>query len=368
MRLNRPDTLNVVLGYRCNAQCRHCCTSCGPREDESAARRFLGGIAVSAGTYLDTFPQLTEESVVGLVELAGQTPTITRVSFTGGEPILFKPVLLAGLRRAKGYGLATRVVSNASWAKTPEAAERIVGQLADAGLGQLTLSCSDYHSEFVELDCLRHALQAALTTNLEVGFSIITRNGGQVSTAFLKDYLAVPEELVDRRVFFFETPVMATGRGDTLPAEDFFEEYPQVNAHGRCDVAGRTPTVTPDGRLMACCGFPYREIPELDFGSIEAGLSGPMRDLEQDFLVFWVRAVGPYGILRRLGLGRLPEFSNICQACRFLFVERESRQRLAEYLDTHTPEEIFQEEILGWESTPKPEEHSGEEMRSSVKA
>lgn len=356
MRLNRPDTLNVVLGYRCNAECRHCCTSCGPRADEPAARRFLGNIAVATGTDLDAFPQLTEETVVQLVDLAGATPTIGRVSFTGGEPILFKPVLLAGLQRAKQHGLATRIVSNGSWAKTPEGARRLIGQLADAGLGQLTLSCSDYHSEFVEIDCLRNALEAALGTPMEVGFSVITRNDGQVSVEFLKRFLAVPEELVDRRVHFFETPVMATGRGDTLPPEDFFEEYPQVNAHGRCDVAGRTPTVTPDGRLMACCGFPYREIPELDFGSIDGELAGPMRDLEQDFMVFWIRAVGPYGILRRLGLGRLPEFSNICQACRFLFVERESRQRLAEYLDTHSPEEIFQEQILAMEETPRPGE------------
>lgn len=356
MRLNRPDTLNIVLGYRCNAQCRHCCTSCGPREDEVAARRFLGEIAVSTGACFDAFPQLSKETVTGLVDLAGETPTISRVSFTGGEPILFKPVLLSGLRRAKRYGLATRVVSNASWARTPEAARRIVSELAGAGLAQLSLSCSDYHWEFVELECLRNALGAALVTDIEVGFSIITRRGGRVSAEFLKDYLAVPEQLVERRVFFFETPVMATGRGDGLPAEDFFQEWPGANAQGRCDVAGRTPTVTPDGRLMACCGFPYREIPELDFGSIEAGLSGPMQELQQDFMVFWLRAVGPYGILRRLGLGRLPELSNVCQACRYLFLDQECRRRLEQYLESHTPEEIFREDILGMERAPGPGE------------
>src|SRR6478752_10783051 len=108
-----PDTrvLSLLLTLQCNAECLHCGTNSSPRVKS----------------------RLPEATAARLIDQAAQADYQV-VAFTGGEPLLYGPPLFELVRRAAGYGLTTRVVSNAYWARTTESASRIVATLTAAGL------------------------------------------------------------------------------------------------------------------------------------------------------------------------------------------------------------------------------------------
>lgn len=84
----RHGILQIHPTRRCNLRCLHCYSSSGPEEHE----------------------ELAADLVAGAIEDAARLG-FTVVSFSGGEPVLYKP-LAATLRHAKECGLRTTMTSN----------------------------------------------------------------------------------------------------------------------------------------------------------------------------------------------------------------------------------------------------------------
>ena len=58
---------------------------------------------------------------------------IREIGFTGGEPLLRQQRLLDLMKRVTDSGRSVTLVTNAFWAVTPSAAERVVSRLLAAG-------------------------------------------------------------------------------------------------------------------------------------------------------------------------------------------------------------------------------------------
>ena len=115
--LNIPPLLSggLNLGYRCSSKCRHCLYACGPH------RRDGEGDSPNA---LDEILDMLVERAPGALYHIG-----------GGEPFLD----VVRLRRCVALMMQRRltleyVETNAFWAKSPEIAEQVLGELAEAGL------------------------------------------------------------------------------------------------------------------------------------------------------------------------------------------------------------------------------------------
>ncbi len=135
--------MHILLTYSCTEECDHCFLFSSPRALGTFTRHSLQ----------DLFLQMKE--------LSG----LEWVFFEGGEPFLFYPLLLEGLRQASSY--RTGVVTNAYWATTLSDALLWLRPLKDEGLELLTVSDDPFHHSEDQLDRVSKALEAAEELGIE---------------------------------------------------------------------------------------------------------------------------------------------------------------------------------------------------------
>ena len=115
--------IHFLLTYACTYECDHCFLYCSPN---------------SEGTF-------TIDQIRCVLEDAKRIPTVEWVYFEGGEAFMYYPVMLEGLRLAKGLGFKTGVVTNCYWATSENDAALWLGPLMQVGLDDLSLSDDEFH-------------------------------------------------------------------------------------------------------------------------------------------------------------------------------------------------------------------------------
>ncbi len=139
--------VHFLLTYACNYECDHCFLYCGPR---------------ARGTF--TLAQLRQ-----VLDEAEKLGTVSSVFYEGGEPFLYYPLLLEGLRLAKAKGFRTGLVSNCYWATATEDAELWLGPLHEAGLDGLSMSDDEFHNPSGGESPAQRAANAAQAIGLPAG-------------------------------------------------------------------------------------------------------------------------------------------------------------------------------------------------------
>lgn len=132
-------SIHFLLSYKCNRSCDHCFVFSGPQ---------------ARGTF-------TLEQIRRVFDEIPRIGSIEGIYFEGGEPFLFYPIMVEGIRIARGMGLKAGVVTNAYWATSPEDAEFWLRPLAELGLTGPTLSDDLFHHAEEEADPAQLALAAA---------------------------------------------------------------------------------------------------------------------------------------------------------------------------------------------------------------
>jgi organic radical activating enzyme len=138
--------LHFLLTYRCDLECDHC---------------FVWGSPRQSGT-------MTSHDVQNILQQAKETGTVDWIFFEGGEPFLYYPILLSGVREAARLGFRVGVLSNCYWATD---AEDALGWLRPfAGLVQdFSVSSDLYHYDEKLSHQARNACAAAEKLRLPVG-------------------------------------------------------------------------------------------------------------------------------------------------------------------------------------------------------
>ena len=139
--------VHFLLTYTCNYECDHCFLYCGPH---------------AQGTF-------TVAQIRAVLDEAKTLGTVHEVFFEGGEPFLFYPVLLEGLRLARARGFSTGVVSNCYWATAVEDAGLWLGPVHEAGLDELSMSDDSFHNPDGEESPAKRAARAARAVGLPAG-------------------------------------------------------------------------------------------------------------------------------------------------------------------------------------------------------
>jgi len=138
--------IHFLLTYSCTGECDHC---------------FLFGSPWAAGTF-------TREQVERVLDQAAALGTVEMAYFEGGEPFLYYPLMLEGIRLARARGFNTSVVTNAYFATSADDAALWLSPLKDLGIADLSLSDDAFH--FGDADnCAKHALGAANALGIPVG-------------------------------------------------------------------------------------------------------------------------------------------------------------------------------------------------------
>lgn len=115
--------IHLLLSYACNLECDHCFLFCSP---------------YSGGT-------MTMAQVRKVLDEAGKLGTVEDIYFEGGEPFMFYPLMLEGIRLAKQKGFKAGIVSNGYWSTNEDDARLWLEPLAQAGIDDLAVSLDELH-------------------------------------------------------------------------------------------------------------------------------------------------------------------------------------------------------------------------------
>ncbi|MFX0200300.1 MAG: radical SAM protein [Candidatus Hodarchaeota archaeon] len=115
--------VHFLLTYSCNLTCDHC---------------FLYSSPTAKGT-------MTMEQIRTVLEESGKIGTVREAYFEGGEPFLFYPLMVEGIRLARQMGLRAGIVSNGYWSTCTEDAKLWLGPLAELGISDLSVSDDELH-------------------------------------------------------------------------------------------------------------------------------------------------------------------------------------------------------------------------------
>jgi MoaA/NifB/PqqE/SkfB family radical SAM enzyme len=112
------------------------------------------------------------ETLISILDQASETGTVERVYLEGGEPFLFFPILLEGLRQARERGFSTGVVTNCYWATAKADAALWLAPLKELEVGDVSVSGDTFHSGESGDPRPEHAVEAARLLGLDE--SVIT--------------------------------------------------------------------------------------------------------------------------------------------------------------------------------------------------
>jgi len=138
--------IHFLLTYACTSECDHCFVFSSPR---------------ATGTF-------TLDQIAQVLAQAANLGTVDTVYFEGGEPFLYYPLMLEGIRLARDLGFKTGVVTNAYFATTVQDALLWLRPLRDLGISDLSLSDDAFHFDTPD-NAAKRALEAAKLLDLPVG-------------------------------------------------------------------------------------------------------------------------------------------------------------------------------------------------------
>jgi hypothetical protein len=130
--------LHLLLTYQCNFECEHC---------------FVWGSPWQTGT-------MTLKQIRHIVQQAKELGTVEWFYFEGGEPFLYYPIMLAGIREAAQAGFKTGIVTNSYWASELEDAVEWLRPFA-GWIHGLSISSDLYHFSEKQSQQAKHARAAA---------------------------------------------------------------------------------------------------------------------------------------------------------------------------------------------------------------
>ncbi len=208
---------NIAFGYSttCNVKCDHCVAtddlSSNAKMDFSMAKAMIEEMARC---------------------------NVNGVSFTAGEPLLFLNDICDLIRLCKNYGIYTRIVTNAFWAKTQEHSDRVVSELLLNGLAQLRISFSRWHQKNIDQGNIINAVSSCKKMDLDYFVSFVTD--------FSKKDDRFESFLRNNHIKFFPEPLIYFGR-----AEEF--NSPAVSTDYCPHLCQMNPYLTPEFDMFACC-------------------------------------------------------------------------------------------------------------------
>jgi MoaA/NifB/PqqE/SkfB family radical SAM enzyme len=149
----RLSSLHILLTYQCTYECDHCFVWGSPRQ--------TGVLTISS-----------LEKILGQARDAG----VKSVYFEGGEPFLYYPILVSGVRKASELGLSVGIVSNAYWATSVQDAAEWLRPLAGR-IENLTVSSDLFHCDRPFGEAPQNALAAAKLLGVGTGVISIDQPG-----------------------------------------------------------------------------------------------------------------------------------------------------------------------------------------------
>jgi hypothetical protein len=282
---------------------------------------------------------LTAEDMIKIIEEILPWHTVKLIVFTGGEPFLFVEEIKKTIAFAATNHILTRIVTNAYWATSKSKALEILGELKNAGLTELNFSCDDYHQEYISLENIKNANEAAIEIGIPALLAMRTVPNGKITPEYLSDYLG--EKLQEFKRGEKNNPknnVYLNGINIPIKSHDMVcdGEF-ESGWKGPCPLVLSKMIISPDKYLEICCGIASSSIEDFRIGSLqESSLLQLLEKGNEDLITNWLALEGPSSILEfvhskdpRIDLP--VRYANRCHLCDELFTRSDVRNTLLKY-------------------------------------
>jgi len=290
--------IHFLLSYRCTDECDHC---------------FVWGSPAARGTF--TLAQIRD-----VLRQGQELGTVDMVYFEGGEPFLFYPIMLEGLREAKAMGFRRGIVTNSFWATSVEDAVEWLRPIAEIGVVDLSLSSDLFHGEAMMTQAAQNGTEAAKALGIPQYLSVIETPQGRRSPA--PDEKGEP--ITGGQVRFRGRAVVKLAEGVPRQPWSTFVECPDEDFSN----PGRVH-VDAFGNVHLCQGVLMGNLWQQPLKEIVAGydpaahpIIGPLVD------------GGPVALVKRYGLPHEDSYVDACHLC--YFARDQLRHRFPELLGPPT--------------------------------
>lgn len=326
-----PLQITFLTTNTCTAACGHCSVYSSP----------------------DRRGSLHSSQMINTIDEFSALSSLKLVIFAGGEPTLLGKQLLDTIAYADSLGLMTRMVTNAHWATSISTARKKMIEFREAGLRELNISCDDYHVPYIPLDRVKFAWHASR----DLGFdAVVIASASGPGSVLVPD--KIREVLGDDVPDFFDddgsssdalpvsngsvrmisnSHVSRMGRGESIPLK--FMRFPtsQTELDMGCPWIDKSPAISPENHLLACCGMEAMGKLHLDYGSLaEHSVRHLLEEAQKDVVVAAIKFLGPYKLMKFLQEAErdanfLDRYTGVCETCAHIF----SRPSVVKLLEKH---------------------------------
>jgi len=293
------ETLALMPSFACDVACAHCVFHSRPN--------------------LPTHLNLAEIDDV-ILQAAAET-TIQRVTLSGGEPFLHLSKVMHVAATVASCHLKFRVVTNATFASSDEAAEKVLFELKEIGLESLAISWDSFHEKFISPKSVQTLLRAARKLAISVRITVVATGPHRIGDAIA---LLGQES--------FEIPVtevrcLPVGRAESMVPKEDLIPIPPWDKGRACRSDFDTLSVTADGSVYPCCavgGFTQGIL----LGNVKnTSLSDLLRRRDNDMRWLILARKGPRHLLgfatdSELREINVTEADHDCVACNRMFRSR----------------------------------------------
>ena len=230
-----PFRVGLIITEQCDAGCAHCWFDCGSTRGATMSR-------YDAQAYVDKISRI---------------PSIEWISLTGGEPMLHANLVEDIVVYASGQGIKTELVTNCSWAATPEKALGVLRRLSDAGLAVLNISVDDFHQAKIPFERIKISYEAAKRLGIRIIVMTVLSKSSKLRLAevsrLLGDEIPPPRGAVpgEHAAMGIESGFTPVGRGASIPRSEWYIDGSPLT--GGCGAVLRDLGIRPSGEVLPCC-------------------------------------------------------------------------------------------------------------------
>ena len=217
--------LALIPSWECDVACHHCVFSSSPR---AKGRLDL----VQALQFIDELISCSNIEIVTL---------------SGGEAFVDPDYLLAVARHCGKRPVSFRIVTNASFAVSDEAAKAQLLPLREAGLHSVSVSWDRFHEAFISAERVKTAIRACRRLGITVEMTCVVSRESRIEDALA----ALGEEGYELRVVQVKALPIGRGARKLKPESLFPASYWE---RGRaCGSDFDTIAIVRDGTVYPCC-------------------------------------------------------------------------------------------------------------------
>lgn len=294
--MNRSDLKEyafLTITHKCNLNCRHCCVN----------KNLVQQINAERDNILEWIRQIALSQ-----DKAG-------VSFVGGEPFLCLDDLVEYVKCATENNLQSSVITNGYWAKTAEAAEKVLDRLP--GLGFVIVSSDKYHLEFVDEKTVCNVIDACLKRNIVVQVNVVAADREEGIEG-----KRIYSEKYGERIFVSVAQMFKPDPPPDFAIEEFNFAKQTHLLRNKCEISSHLISIS--GDVYTCCNGARLGNGEglLFLGNMEhEPYKEMLRKRDNSVIYRFMHKYGPAGLAKVISMSPLKDefnkktFSHQCDMC-----------------------------------------------------